>query len=128
MNGGIRSESDLLNTQFAHVVPLGKSMRSSSQVEVFVLEPCRSFSPALLRAVPVQHRWYSVTELLHLSTRMPGFAFRHQWFIAHLIYFSKAVASVSANPAPLGLLRLAAPTEAEHSFLFGHRLPDVGYF
>lgn len=55
-------------------------------------------------------------ELLHLSMRKPGFAFRHQWFIAHFIYFSKAVTSVSANPAPSGLLRLAAPTWSTAQF------------
>lgn len=60
--------------------------------------------------------------------RKPGFVSRHQQFIARFIYFSEAVASVSAERGTPGMLRLAAAPEALHSFLLGHRLPDVGYF
>lgn len=41
-------------------------------------------------------------ELLHPYRRKPGFVSRHQQFIAHFIYFSKAVASVSAKSSTLG--------------------------
>lgn len=46
---------------------------------------------------PVRHCWYWVMELPLPYRRKPGLVSRHQQFIAHFIYFSKAVASVSAK-------------------------------
>lgn len=103
------------SAQFAVLCLQVKSMISSSHVQHLFLSVV---GPAALRAVPV---WSQMMEQSHPCRRRPDFISRHQQFIEHFIYFSEAVASVSAKSSPRGAAEPCCSHKAqtEHSLAMG---------